>query len=67
MGANWLIEDGIGEERALLVENGQALAAAVRWPGELEAGLIEDALLVAKPRTSPRGPARERPSARPVA
>ncbi|MFC3097331.1 ribonuclease [Alteraurantiacibacter palmitatis] len=58
MGANWLIEDGIGEERALLVENGQALAAAVRWPGELEAGLIEDALLVAKPRTSPRGRAR---------
>lgn len=56
--ADWLIEDGIGEERALLVENGQALAAAVRWPGELEAGLVEDALLIAKPRTSPRGRAR---------
>ena len=56
--ADWLVEDGIGEERALLVEAGEAIAAQVRWPGELEAGLVEDALLKYKPRTSPRGRAR---------
>ena len=56
--ADWLVEDGIGEERALLVDRGEAIAAQVRWPGELEAGLVEDALLVHKPRTSPRGRAR---------
>ncbi len=56
--ADWLVEDGIGEERALLVENSEAIAAHVRWPGELEAGLVEDAVLKYKPRTSPRGRAR---------
>lgn len=56
--ADWLVEDGIGEERALLVERGEAIAAHVRWPGELEAGLVEEAVLVHKPRTSPRGRAR---------
>ena len=56
--ADWLVEDGIGEERALLMDRGEAIAAHVRWPGELEAGLVEDALLIHKPRTSPRGRAR---------
>ena len=56
--ADWLIEQGIGEERALLVSGDTVLAAALRWPGGLEAGLVADAQLVAKPRTSPRGRAR---------
>lgn len=56
--ADWLIEDGIGEERAILLAGDGVLAAQVRWPGQLEAGLVEDAQLVAKPRTSPRGRAR---------
>jgi len=56
--SRWLVEQGIGEERALLVENGQALAAAIRWPGTLETGLVEDAVLVSRPRGSRRGTAR---------
>ncbi len=56
--AEWLVERGIGEERALLVDHGQAIAARMRWPGALEAGLVEDALLVAKPSASTRGLAR---------
>lgn len=40
------------------MDRGEAIAAHVRWPGELEAGLVEDALLIHKPRTSPRGRAR---------
>ena len=52
------MEDGIGEERAILLAGDRVLAAQVRWPGQLEAGQVEDAQLIAKPRTSPRGRAR---------
>lgn len=54
----WLVEDGIGEERAVLLSGDEVLAAQVRWPGQLEPGLVEDAQLIAKPKTSPRGRAR---------
>lgn len=56
--AEWLVEQGIGEERAILLAADGVLAAHVRWPGQLEAGLVEDALLLSKPKTSPRGRAR---------
>ena len=56
--ASWLVEDGIGEERALLVAEGRALAARVQWSGELTAGLVQSAVLVERRKGSGRGRAR---------
>ena len=55
--AEWLIEEGIGETRALLVEDGRALAAKLYWPGELWRGQIAMAQLVSKKSGSRRGTA----------
>ena len=54
----WLVEQGIGEERALRYEGGHAVAARMRWPGTLEPGLVADAVLVERARGMPRGRAR---------
>lgn len=56
--AEWLVESGIGEERALLYDGDRLVAARLRWPDSLETGLVEDALLVRRPKGSPRGVAR---------
>lgn len=42
----WIVEEGIGEHRALQVEGDRAIAARIEWPGRLAAGLVEDARLV---------------------
>jgi ribonuclease G len=56
--AEWLVEEGIGEHRAVLVEAGEIIAARLDWPGPLKAGLVEDAVLISRTAGSARGTAR---------
>ena len=51
----WLIEEGIGETRALLVDGEHVLAARVWWPGELRAGQQVRGKLTAKLKGTRRG------------
>lgn len=44
-GSEWLVEKGIGEERAVLIENGEIAAARLHWPGKLTLGQVEDAVV----------------------
>lgn len=52
------MEEGIGEERALLVEGDRVLAARLHWPGGLCAGQVEDAVLTRFDPVRRRGVAR---------
>jgi hypothetical protein len=54
----WYVEEGIGEHRAVRLADDRIVAARVAWPGELAAGLIADAVLIARAKGSPRGTAR---------
>lgn len=58
MSTEWLVEEGIGEHRAVLVKNGQIAAARIYWPGQLAPGQVEEAQLVARQSGSTRGTAR---------
>lgn len=53
--AEWLIEQGIGETRALLVEGERVLAAHVAWPGEFAVGTHCTGKLTAKLKGTRRG------------
>ncbi len=53
--AEWLIEEGIAETRALLVEGERVLGAKVMWPGELAAGMRTAGKLTAKLKGTRRG------------
>ena len=56
--ADWLVEEGIGEHRAIQTQGGEISAARLDWPGKLAAGLVEDAVLVSRARNSRRGTVR---------
>ncbi|HEX5184124.1 MAG TPA: ribonuclease [Allosphingosinicella sp.] len=53
--AEWLYEEGIGENRAILVEDGNILEAEIEWPGELRVGAIVSGRLAAIPIPGRRG------------
>lgn len=54
----WLVEEGVAEHRAILLDGGQIVAARVDWPGGLAAGEIADAVLIARTAGSARGTVR---------
>lgn len=56
--AEWLVEEGIGEHRAILVEGGKIVAARVDWLARVRAGAVVEGQLVAKRAGSRRGTAR---------
>lgn len=53
--AEWLVEEGIGETRAILVERGAIRAARVEWDTALRAGLVAPARVVSRRKGSKRG------------
>lgn len=54
----WYVEEGIGEHRAVQLDGDRIVAARIDWPGELAAGLVEDAILTSRTSGSRRGTAR---------
>jgi hypothetical protein len=54
----WLVEEGIGEHRAILSDSGMIAAARLDWPGALAAGQVEDAVLIARAAGAKRGTLR---------
>jgi hypothetical protein len=54
----WIIEQGIGEDRAILLDGGEVVSARLDWPGRLRAGEVADAVLILRHAGSKRGMAR---------
>jgi len=54
----WLVERGIGEDRAVRLQDGCIAAARIDWREGLARGLVADAVLVSRTRGSSRGTAR---------
>lgn len=53
--ADWLVEEGIGEHRAVRLSGDRIVQARVEWPGRLAAGHVGDAILVSRAAGAPRG------------
>ena len=53
--AEWLYEEGIGENRAILVEDDEIVAAAIELPGELRCGSVLTGRLARIPIPGRRG------------
>jgi len=56
--ADWLVEEGIGEHRAVRLAGGRVIEARVNWPGRLSVGHITDARLVVRTAGAARGTVR---------
>ena len=56
--AEWLVEEGIGEHRAIRLDGGEIAGARVDWPGALSAGMVADAVLLSRSAGSRRGTLR---------
>lgn len=56
--ADWLVEEGIGEHRAVRLSGDRIIEARVEWPGRLAAGHVEDAALVSRAAGAARGTVR---------
>lgn len=55
--ADWLVEEGIAEQRAIRMNGGEIAEARLHWPGRLTAGQIENAVLTSRIGGTPRGTA----------
>lgn len=51
----WLYEDGIGEERAILVESGKIVAARIERHGVIRHGMVAEARLITRLVANSRG------------
>lgn len=56
-GADWLVEEGIAEHRAVRLEGDRIAEARVDWPGRLAAGWVIEATLASRTAGSARGTA----------
>ena len=55
---DWLIEEGIGEHRAVRLAGGRIVEARVDWLGSMSAGHVAEATLVSRAAGSARGTVR---------
>ncbi len=55
--AEWLIEEGIGEHRAIRTEGADIAASRIWWPGEIAAGHVHEAVIAHRQSGSARATA----------